>query len=234
MNITASELSPRPRSRAIQTVIIVLAFALFCLLFLLLDQAYYRFIAARFPDASASALTATLFGLISRAHVIVPLLLLVLWQPHLLGFTWGQTRRHWRWLLVVLLINCGVVAGYLWLTSSSTPYSGNQGFVTEVLTVPVVEETMWRGVVLTTLLLLFRPLYAGNTAKHLAVWFSGLAFGLLHAGNALAGVPVAFVAVQVLNAAVWGVVYGYVRTRTESLYPPILLHAAMNLVVVLA
>jgi membrane protease YdiL (CAAX protease family) len=159
---------------------------------------------------------------------------LVLWHPCALGFTWGQTRRHWRWLLVILLINCGVVAGYLWLTSSSTPYSGNPWFVAEVFTVPVVEETMWRGVVLTTLLLLFRRLYASNTAEHLAVWFSGLAFGLLHVGNALAGVPTAFVVVQVLNAAVWGVVYGYVRTRTESLYPPILLHGAMNLVVVLA
>jgi membrane protease YdiL (CAAX protease family) len=39
--------------------------------------------------------------------------------------------------------------------------------------------------------------------------------------------------VQVLNAAIWGVVYGYARALTASLYPPIIMHAAMNLVVVL-
>ena len=62
---------------------------------------------------------------------------------------------------------------------------------------------------------------------------SGLAFGLLHAANVLAGVPMKFVAIQTLNAVVWGLVYGYARSRTESIYPPMLLHAAMNLVVVL-
>lgn len=234
MNVTASELNPRSKSRARQTVVIILGLALFCVLFLLLDQAYYRFISARFPNAGASSWTASLFGLVSRAHVIVPLLLFVLWRPKPLGFQWGQTHRHWRSLLVLLLLNGGVVAAYLWLTGSSTPYSGNPWFVTEVLTVPIVEETMWRGLVLTALLFTFGRLYTGRTAEHLAVWLSGLAFGFLHAGNALTGVPVAFVAVQVLNAAVWGVVYGYVRTGTESIYPPIFLHAAMNLVVVLA
>jgi membrane protease YdiL (CAAX protease family) len=39
--------------------------------------------------------------------------------------------------------------------------------------------------------------------------------------------------VQVLNAGVWGIVYGYARALTDSIYPPMLLHAAMNLVVVL-
>jgi membrane protease YdiL (CAAX protease family) len=46
-------------------------------------------------------------------------------------------------------------------------------------------------------------------------------------------VPLAFVAVQALSAAIWGVMYGYARAQTESVYPPMLLHAAMNLVVVL-
>lgn len=47
----------------------------------------------------------------------------------------------------MLLVNCGVVVGYLLLTQSSTPYNGNQWLVTEMVTVPVVEETFWRGFV---------------------------------------------------------------------------------------
>jgi membrane protease YdiL (CAAX protease family) len=38
---------------------------------------------------------------------------------------------------------------------------------------------------------------------------------------------------QVVNAVIWGVVYTYARSRTESIYPPMLLHAAMNLMVIL-
>ena len=136
-------------------------------------------------------------------------------------------------LLVMLIANCGIVALFLWLTSSGTPYSGNQWLFTEIVTVPVVEETFWRGIVFAVLLALLRRTYSEKTSLMATVWLSGLAFGVLHAGNALAGVPLSFVAVQVLNAAIWGVVYGYARAKTNSVYPPMFLHAAMNLVVVL-
>lgn len=212
---------------------IIVALIAFCAVFVLIDQAYNRFISVRFPNAGTSAGMATLYGIASRAHLIIPLLLIVMWRPRLLGFQVGRTRQYWRMLLVMLIANCGIVGVYLWLTNSATPYSGNQWLVTEVVTVPLVEETMWRGVVLAVLLLAFQRLYPANPSGHLAVWSSGLAFGLLHAGNALAGTPWLFVAVQVLNATVWGVVYGYARARTESVYPPIVLHATMNLVVVL-
>ncbi len=39
--------------------------------------------------------------------------------------------------------------------------------------------------------------------------------------------------IQVLNATIWGVMYGYARSKSESIYPPMILHAAMNLVVIL-
>jgi membrane protease YdiL (CAAX protease family) len=55
----------------------------------------------------------------------------------------------------------------------------------------------------------------------------------MYVKNVVAGVPLEFVAIQSLSAAIWGVMYGYARAKTESIYPPIFLHAAMNLVVVL-
>lgn len=217
----------------LRVLLIILGLALFCVFFVVVDQAYNRFISARFPDVGISAWSATIYGIVSRAHIILFVLPFILWRPRLIGFQIGKTRLYWRMLLVMLIANCGIVGGYLWLTDGGTPYSANQWLVTEVITVPVVEEVFWRGLVFIGLWLAFRKLYRENSANHLAVWASGIAFGLLHVGNALVGVPIAFVAVQVLNAVIWGVVYGYARAKTESIYPPILLHAAMNLVVVL-
>ncbi len=235
MSTLSSQPHPRHNHQSVWRAIgLVMATISLCGLFLLVDQAYYRFLSSRFPEVGASAWRATLFGVLSRVHVIILVLPFVLWRPRQLGFQIGKTRQHWRMLLLMLIANCGIIGAYLWLSDGGTPYSGNQWLVTEVVTVPIVEESVWRGLVFTALLLAFGRLYPGRVAGHLAVWLSGLAFGLLHAGNALAGVPIAFVGVQVLNATLWGVVYGYARARTESIYPPMLLHAAMNLVVILA
>lgn len=226
--------APAPaRNRVLPGLGIALALAVFCAAFVLVDGAYYRFANARFPNVGSSAGLATLWGIVSRAHLLLLLVPLVLWRPRLFGFQLGSTARHWRMLLLMLLVNCGLVAGFLILTHSTTPYSGNQWLVTEAIIVPLVEETFWRGVVFTALLLGFRRLCGENTAQLLAVWLSGVAFGLLHAANAGVGVPAAFVALQAASAVVWGVMYGYARSRTDSVYGPMLLHSAMNLVVVL-
>jgi membrane protease YdiL (CAAX protease family) len=227
---------PVPKSKAstfLYTILIVLGLVIFIAIFVLVDNVYLKFANARFPNVGSSAWLATWWGVVSRAHLLILIVPLILWRPRLFGFQMGKTRRYWRMILIMLLANCGIIAAYLWLTGSSTPYSGNQWIVTEVVIVPFVEETVWRGIVFTILLLAMRKLYSENKSNHLAVWLSGLAFGLLHANNILAGVPAAFVAIQVLNATIWGVVYGYARAKTESLYPPMLLHAAMNFVVVL-
>jgi membrane protease YdiL (CAAX protease family) len=234
MTSPLSVTQPASRGRPLWPGIAIgLGLAAFCIGFLLLDQAYYNFVAARFPNVGASAELATLWGLVSRAYLLLLMVPLVIWRPRLFGFQLGRTRQYWRLLLVMLIVNCGVVALFLLLTGSGTPYSGNQWLFTEIITVPVVEETFWRGIVFVVLLALLRRYYAESASLLLTVWLSGLAFGVLHAGNALAGVPLSFVAVQVLNATIWGVAYGYARAKTDSVYPPMFLHAAMNLVVIL-
>lgn len=223
----------RPRSpSAASTVAVVTGLALACAAFVLLDQGHNRLVGPLFPSTD-TAWSATVYGVVTRLHLILPLAVLALWRPRLVGFRSGRTRRHLRALLIVLLANCGIVGGYLVLAGGSTPYSGDQWLVTEVVTVPIVEEVMWRGVVLGALLWAFERAAQQRAAAPLAVWCSGLAFGLLHGANVLAGLPAAFVVLQVVNATVWGVVYGYARVRTGSIYPPIVLHAAMNATVVL-
>jgi membrane protease YdiL (CAAX protease family) len=219
--------------RLLSTILIVAGLLAFVAIFVLVDDAYFKFADARFPNVGTSAWLASLWGVVSRAYLLVLIIPLVIWRPRFFGFQIGKIRQHARMLLIMLLANCGVIAAYLWLTASSTPYSGNQWLVTEVVTVPLVEEICWRGLVFTVLFQLLRKLYPENTSSFWAVWLSGMAFGLLHANNLIAGVPLQFVAIQVLNASVWGIVYGYARAKTDSIYPPVLLHAAMNLVVIL-
>ncbi|MEX2162464.1 MAG: CPBP family intramembrane glutamic endopeptidase [Anaerolineales bacterium] len=219
---------PRP-----YTLLVILVLLVFCFLFLLTDNTYYRFASSIFPVIDNSSWLATLWGLFSRLHLLLIIIPLVVWRPRLFGFQIGKIYRHWRTLLVFLILNCGIVAAYFLITGSSSPYSGNQWFFSEVVTVPIVEEIFWRGLVFAALLAIFRRMYDENASAHLSVWSSGVAFGLLHAGNALAGVPLAFVAIQTLSAVIWGVLYGYARAKTDSIYPAMFLHAAMNLVVVL-
>lgn len=222
-----------PAARGARSVAATLGgLAAFSVLFVVVDQLYVGFVDTRFPPVGSSAALATLYGVVSRLHLIVPLTVVVVWRHRELGFHVGRIREH-AWLLIVLLLaNCGIVGGYL-LAAGATPYSGTEWLVTEVVTVPLVEETMWRGLVFATVLGALRRAEPEARAVTLAVWASGIAFGLAHAANALVGLPVDFVAVQVLNATVWGVVYGYTRAVTDSIYPPIALHAGMNLVVVL-
>jgi membrane protease YdiL (CAAX protease family) len=223
-----------PASKSIvYGILVFLGLLIFCALFLLLDNIYFRYVDARFPSVGTSVGLATIWGIVQRAHLLIFIIPLVLWHPKPLGFQIGRISQHWRMLLIMLLLNCGVIATYLWLTSSSTPYSDNIWFITEVVTAPFVEEVFWRGIVFMILQFVFTRLYTENTGNHLAVWLSGLSFGLMHGNNLLAGVPLAFVIIQVLNATVWGMVYGYARSKTASVYPAMFLHAAMNLVVIL-
>lgn len=223
----------RTPASPMRAVCVGLALIAFCALFVFADRAYYLMLADCFPRVGTSAALASLWGIVSRAHVLLPAIVVAGWRPRECGLTFGRTASHWRMIGIMLLVNCGVIAGYLWATGGGTPYSGNQWLLTEVVTVPVVEELMWRGVVFAVLMAALVPVYGEVTGANLAVWFGGLAFGALHVANALAGVPLAFAAIQALSAMVWGVMYGYARARTGSIYPSILLHAAMNLVVVL-
>jgi membrane protease YdiL (CAAX protease family) len=229
-------INPEPlpgTQRAVPTILITLGIIAFCAVFVVLDNAYNAFANAHFPAVGESAELATLWGVVSRAHLFIFIIPLVIWRRKLFGFQIGESLRHWRMILIMLLANCGVIAVYLALTAGSTPYSGNQWLVTEVVTVPVVEELFWRGLVFAVLLKVLGRYYPENKSMLLTVWLTGIVFGLMHGNNIFAGVPVQFVAVQVLNATIWGVMYSFARARTGSVFPPMLLHAAMNLVVIL-
>lgn len=84
----------------------------------------------------------------------------------------------------------------------------------------LVEETAFRGILLTRLLP--RGLWT-------AVLLTSALFGLLHVVNLLLGSPWQTVLLQVTFAAMAGTGYAAMRLRTGSLWPPIILHALFDL-----
>jgi hypothetical protein len=213
--------------------LVIAGLAAFALVFVLVDQGYQRLVAAHLDVEAGSAGDSTAYGLVSRMHLVVPLVVLALWRPAWLGLRLGSIRLHRRTLLLILLANCLVVAGVAAVSGGSSSFSGNQWLVTEAVTVPLVEEAMWRGVVFTLSLRAFETVLARPAATALTVWSTGAAFGLLHLGNLFVGVSPGFVVLQAVNATVWGVAYGYTRALTGSIWPAVVMHAAMNAGVVL-
>jgi hypothetical protein len=161
------------------TVLIAVTLLAFSAVFMVVDNAYFKYTYAHFPNVGVSGWLATLWGIVSRLHLLALLIPLVLWRPRWMGFQIGKINQHWRMLIVMLLANCGLIAAYLWLNHSTTPYSADQWLLTEVVTVPVLEETFWRGLVFGLLLIAMRKFHPEAISNHLAVWFSGITFGLL-------------------------------------------------------
>ena len=84
----------------------------------------------------------------------------------------------------------------------------------------VVEETAFRGILLTRLL---------PRGPRTAVLLSSALFGSLHVANLFLGSPWQTVLLQVTFAAMAGTGYAAMRLRTGSLWPPIVLHALFDL-----
>lgn len=94
-----------------------------------------------------------------------------------------------------------------WDSTRAPQYAAN--FLVIAVVAPVVEETAYRGVGFGLVDVRFGPIAA--------VLVTGVAFGLSHG---------LLVALPVLTA--FGLILGALRARTESVYPPMVLHGAFN------
>jgi membrane protease YdiL (CAAX protease family) len=143
-----------------------------------------------------------------------------------LGLRVGTSHTEWRriaaWAAVLAL---GTVL--LMVVWGSNDYSGSDPLFETVL-VPVGEELVFRGLLLGILLDQLRRRFGAGTGESLAIVFSALAFGAAHASNVLFGVTPSFVAVQVAAATALGLIFAHLRVRTGSSLAPVLLHALVN------
>jgi membrane protease YdiL (CAAX protease family) len=154
---------------------------------------------------------------------------LAIWRPAAFGFRRGGSAQHWR--LIVGTVGVAAVATWALLAvSRSTPYSG-ASLVIECVVVPFTEELVFRGVLLTVLLVVLSRIHGQRAAAALAIVFDGLAFGLGHLANATV-LDVGFVLRQVAFASGLGMACAFLMVRSRSVYPAMLLHAVVNGVVV--
>jgi membrane protease YdiL (CAAX protease family) len=175
-------------------------------------------------------------GAIPRALIFSSFLLIVggavvLRDPPSFGFRLGSIREHWRFL-------AGLVAGTMIFTAvalrlfGGTPYS-DASWVVECVIVPFTEELVFRAAMLTLLIGYLVRIHPAHRALRLAVGIDAVAFGLAHATNMTSMSP-SFVLPQVAFAILLGTACAVAMARTRSVYPAMVVHGAINAVVVLA
>lgn len=169
-------------------------------------------------------------GLLFSAFPFLLASAIIVRDPARYGVQLGRTRERLR--LVLGTITAMVALTVIALAGAPRiPFSGAD-FVVEVVSVPVSEELLFRGVLFTIVLMVLARRHAPGTSLALAALITGVAFGIGHLNN-LDAYPPSFVLQQAVFATILGVVAGRLRGSTESVYPAILLHSAVNLVAIL-
>jgi membrane protease YdiL (CAAX protease family) len=171
-----------------------------------------------------------LSALLYSSFLIVIGLAVIVWKPRDYGFQAGECIKQWKLVVGVSVAACAFTAICLSLTPR-TPYSG-ANWIVEMLVVPFSEELIWRGVLFTFVSAALGKVHCGRVSLVLSVIISSVAFGLAHLSNVLVH-PVSFVFLQMLFAAIVGLAMGYLRAKTKSVYPAMLVHALFNLVAIL-
>jgi membrane protease YdiL (CAAX protease family) len=87
----------------------------------------------------------------------------------------------------------------------------------------IVEEVVWRGVVLAAFLRVYD--------QRKAILFSALVFGALHIFSALGGHPPIYAVGNIVWAAILGIFYAYMTLKADSLLPAMIVHYFGNLFV---
>jgi len=127
--------------------------------------------------------------------------------------------------LVTILAVAGILGRFLdagkeqglvpdgWDSSRAAPFAAN--FLVVVVAAPLVEELVFRGVGF--------GLFSQVAGPAVAIAVTSLAFGLAH--GLLVALPV---------LSLFGVVLGWLRLKTGSLYPPMILHGTFNAAALIA
>jgi membrane protease YdiL (CAAX protease family) len=157
----------------------------------------------------------------------------------LAGLGWtkaaGQSRIGAKsiWRLVLVIVFYKAFCGMLAFTGSfqvTLPASSALGILIFTLATALLEEIMYRGLLLTALVKAW-----GSTRRGLfaAALVSGFFFGSMHLVN-LGESPFPLVALQVLEATLSGFVYAALVLAVGNLWPAILGHWVLNAGVSLA
>ncbi|MFZ6029649.1 MAG: CPBP family intramembrane glutamic endopeptidase [Chloroflexota bacterium] len=193
-------------------------------------------------------------------YAVLAIVIPLAWKTYTFGNFCAVLRTHWRFILPALVVAITLNMGFSWLyqgmlngfglgddafysldlalaalaaragvrfgISTDTAMLVYAAFV--LLWAPVGEELFYRGYVQGVL----RRSHAFGAAALVSAAF----FGLRHATHLFflwPHVPLAAAASWVVSSFVFGVLMSYLYEKTNSLYPPILVHFAANVIEVL-
>lgn len=185
------------------------------------NNTIYPVISAQFPHVHSN-----INDIFSDVVYLFVAFMPVIWASKFFGYQFGSISKHWKMLLGMTVFFVGAPLLYR-IILGETPFGANTWFF-EGVVVPLAEEGFFRGILLSMLLWGFGKLYQATTADWLAIIFSTLIFSTAHLNN-LGHYPTGFILFQVGFSTIVGLAFGYTRTKTESIYPAIILHALFNL-----
>lgn len=188
------------------------------------------------PDLKVGLVVATMVVVAACMLWLVRRFWSALWHvadPPGFGFTWPNSL-HFLWIAVVIGVLAVLFGGWLtqllahghkisqdvtMMSMAATPGMRILLALVVVCVAPVVEETLFRGVLLSGLM---RHMRAGW-----AIAISAIIFGAVH----LPDFKFAWFPVPAL--ALLGALLAWIRLRSRSLWPSIMMHATNNLVAVI-
>lgn len=193
----------------------------------------------------------TIHHLVQAGLALGVMALVVSRRPGLTWVDFGFTTRQWRrslravgWFaLAWVVIQVGVGAAIL-ATGSGTAdpgyplvarnVAGVLGF--QALLSGTSEEILFRGLVMTGLIALWRPVFRDGRALGWAATLGAtVVFVVAHVGFTLAPPAITHVnPLQLATAAVFGVFYGRLFWATRSLVGPIVAHGLLNVIITLS
>jgi membrane protease YdiL (CAAX protease family) len=151
----------------------------------------------------------------------------------LLGSATGALLLVYAGLVVIWLVFDTLLPGYHLQGNARELLTGTNGhpplgvevmvFLWATVEAPLVEETLFRGILFQGLQHLFARALSRSWSVFVAAALSGLAFGIVH-----------FQPHTLPILVFLGIVLAYVFERTRSIYPPALVHGIINGISVLA
>jgi len=178
-------------------------------------------LAERFPDVHIFV-----YDIFSDAVWLFVALIVAVWSPRFFGYQIGDIFKHKKMLVVLTAIFLLIPIFYRFI-AGDTPFSTNTWFF-EGVVVPIAEEGFFRGIIYAMMLKGFSEIYSQRNAELIAIIISALSFAILHLAN-IGSYPTQFVIFQVLYSIIFGLLFGYSRMKTKSIYPSIIFHAILNL-----
>jgi membrane protease YdiL (CAAX protease family) len=161
--------------------------------------------------------------------------LLLLWGLGWLapaGITRLGNRRIWL-ITLLILVYTGMSALLAFFGALRVDLSLNPGtgpVLLHTMLAGVMEEILFRGLILYALVSRWGGTRRGTVS---AVLVSAFLFGVLHFFNLLGG-PADITALQVTEAAASGILYGALVLTAGSVWPAVILHSLINLLVNIA